>query len=79
MKRYHNPKEQNKRKRRVRDFKQGSWYPGETTEGRCHSKSPFDCGHPQCGICSKQRIDTKRERIEHKRTIKRNISEWEEN
>ncbi len=25
--------------------------------GRCKSLHPFDCGHPKCGVCRKQKYD----------------------
>lgn len=78
MKRYHNPKEENKRKSRSAGFRQFFGDTKYSTEGRCHSKSPFDCGRPKCGICSKQRIEVKRERISRKKIVERDLKEWRE-
>lgn len=78
MKRYHDSKEENKRRRRSKEFIHMTGYSSKcATEGRCHSKSPFDCGQPKCKICSKQRIDTKKDRMLSKNTVKRDIKEWE--
>ncbi len=76
MKRYHNSKEENKRKSRSASYRKFFGDTKYSIEGRCHSKSPFDCGQPKCKICSKQRIDGKRDRIESKNIVKRDIKEW---
>jgi hypothetical protein len=78
MKRYHNSKEENKRKRRAKEHNSCSMGNPhrEIEEGRCHSMSPFDCGQPKCKICSKQRIDGKRDRIESKSVVERDLKEW---